>query len=284
LAIPSRIYERVTRFKCFTFEQLEIAMADLDLSKYGGVTAKAACKSSRLYHSGAIEERLRRMLPEGPIELLARVDHNRCTISVDTSGELLHRRGWRLEGGPSPIRETLASAILALAGWTPGTALFDPMCGSGTFLIEAAIAAAGRAPGARRTFVCEAWDSAEPVVPSEPVETVIAGSDRNRAAVDAALRNAERAEVSVKIEVARAQEATAPAETGLLVCNPPYGRRAKGVEAAYEALGALLAGPFAGWRAAILSPSAAMERRLGREVIQKLPLKNGGLKVDLLVL
>ena len=291
LAIPNRIYERVARFKCFTFEQLEAGIDGLDLAKYGGLTAKAACKASRLYHTGAIEERVGALLTNGPTELLVRIDRNRCTVSVDTSGELLHRRGWRLEGGPAPLRETLATGVLALAGWTPDTALFDPMCGSGTFLIEAAIAASGRAPGARRSFACEAWAQGPDAPADDPHilkniytnEYAISGRDRSRTAVDAALRNAERAEVTVTVEAGPAREAVAPAETGLLVCNPPYGRRASGVAAAYDELGGMLAGAFAGWKAAVLCPDTASARRLGREPQATYPLRNGGLRVDLVV-
>ncbi len=283
LAIPNRIYQRVARFKCFTFEQLEEAVEALDLSAYGGLTPRAATKASRLYHTGAITERLQRMLPEGPTELLARIDRNKCTLSVDTSGELLYRRGWRLERGPAPLRETLAAGMLAVASWKPRTALFDPMCGSGTFLIEAAVAASGRPPGGRRSFACERWCEPEPTPEAEAVPTVVAGSDRHPAAVETARRNAERAEVEVTLEVSSASDATPPAETGLLVCNPPYGRRARGAAEAFDALGALLTGAFADWDAAVLCADPDMATRLGREVRLRCPLRNGGLKVEVLL-
>lgn len=283
LGIPDRIYQRVARFKCFTFEQLEEGISDLDLTMFGGLTPKVATKASRLYHTGAITERLRRMLFEGPTELLVRIDRNHCTVSVDTSGERLHRRGWRIEAGPAPLLETLAAGILAVATWRPGTALFDPMCGTGTLLIEAAVAASGRGPGARRTFTCERWSEAEPIPEAEAVPTAIAGRDRNAATLETARRNAERAEVEVALEVGSAIDATPPAERGLLVCNPPFSRRAQGAGDAFDALGALLKGAFSDWEAAIVCADPALAERLGRDVRMRCPLKNGGARIEVLL-
>ncbi len=283
LAIPTRIYQRVARFRCHTFAQLEAGLRAVDWAPFGGLTPKASTKASRLYHTGAIAERAAQIVPSGPGELLVRVDRDRCTLSVDTSGDRLHRRGWRQEGAAAPLRETLAAGVLALVGWRPGVALFDPMCGSGTLLVEAAVAAAGRLPGADRVFPCEAWCPAEALPPEVAVPTLIAGRDRSASAVEAARRNAERARVEVELSVGDARAATPPAERGLLVCNPPYGRRAKGATAAYDALGALLVGPFRGWDAAILCADPTHAERLGRPVGERHPLRNGGLKVELLV-
>ncbi len=284
LAIPSRVYARVARFKCFTFEQLEAGVRDVDLSRYGGLAPKASCRASRLYHTAAVCERVARHVTPGATELLIRIDRNRCTLSVDTSGERLHRRGWRIEGGAAPLRETLAAGMLALAGWKPGTPLIDPMCGSGTLLVEAAVAAAGRAPGGGRRFPCECWLDPEPMPKGEAVATRIVGRDQSQAAVSAARNNAERAGVELELAVGRAREATALGAPGLLITNPPYGRRAKGAATAFDELGALLTGPFADWKGAVLCAERTLESRLGREVVARYPLKNGGLKVELLVL
>ena len=284
LAIPTRVLQRVARFKCFTFEQLEAGAAAVDWAPFGGVTPRATCRGSRLYHSGAVEERLTRVVPEGPTELLARIHRDHCSLSVDTSGPRLHLRCWRVEGGAAPLRETLAAGILALAGWRPGTSLYDPMCGSGTLLVEAAVAAAGRAPGGARTFACERWCPAEPIPELEATATSIGGRDRRAAAVETAGRNAGRAQVEVTLEVGSARDATPPSEHGLLVCNPPYGRRARGAGAAWGELVALLSGPFAAWDAAVLCPASDLEARLERPVKARHPIRNGGLKVNLLLL
>ncbi|MEZ4471871.1 MAG: hypothetical protein R3F60_13980 [bacterium] len=133
--------------------------------------------------------------------------------STCTSGAGGPRRGQRRCAG-------LAARILALAGWEPGTPLVDPCCGSGTFLIEAAGRAAGLAPGRLRTFACEAWWRGELMPTEEAVPTIIQGSDRSKAAVTAARRNAERAGVAVDLRVASAADVRPPAPTGLLVANP----------------------------------------------------------------
>ncbi|MCB9536871.1 MAG: methyltransferase [Myxococcales bacterium] len=283
LAIPTRILQRVARFEAPSFDALEAGAMAIDWAPFGGLTPQVTCTKSRLYHSGAVAERLAAIVPPGDVTLRARLHRDRCTLSVDTSGERLHQRGWRLENGPAPMRETLAAAMLALAGWAPGEALFDPMCGSGTLLIEAAGAAAGLAPGRLRTFACEAWWRTEAMPRFPAVPTMITGRDQDAATVAAARRNAERAGVEIAIAEGDAADATPPAETGLLVCNPPYGKRAEGPDA-FRALGALLKGPFAGWRAAILCPRRDLEGALGRRVERRVPLRNGGLKVDLLVL
>jgi putative N6-adenine-specific DNA methylase len=283
LATPTRILQRVARFRARTWDELVAGAAKVDWAPFGGLTPRAVAHKSRLYHTGAIAERLARVVPAGPVELLARLDHDTCELSVDTSGEPLHRRGWRLETGAAPLRETLAAGILRLAGWRPGEALYDPMCGSGTFLVEAATWAAGRAPGLGRAFACERWCPPGPMPAWDAVLTTIAGSDRSRAAVEAARRNAERAGIVLTVTETEVGRAAPPAETGLVVCNPPYGKRAPAALHAFDRLAAALAGPFARWRAAVLVPEPAWVPRLGRPVAHLHPLTNGGLRVDLVV-
>jgi len=282
-ACATRILQRVARFNASSFSQLQKGAAAVDWSPFGGLTPQATCRKSRLYHTGAVEARLAEIVPPGPGTLQARIVRDRCILSVDTSGERLHRRGWRVETGPAPLRETLAALILRLADWSPGEALYDPMCGSGTFLIEAAVAAAGRWPGARRSFACEGWVTDTPLPLGDVVATSIAGSDRSAAAVGAALRNAQRAEVEVSLVQGRAADVRPSAESGLLVCNPPYGRRAS-VGSAFAELGHLLTGPLRGWRAAVLCPHRRFEAALARPVQARHPVTNGGLSLDLLLL
>lgn len=282
LAVPTRILLRVAQFKARTFDQLVAGAAAVDWSPYGGLTPDVTCRKSRLYHSGAVAERLAGVVPPGPGALYARLMRDVCTLSVDTTGERLHRRGWRLENGPAPLRETLAAGILRLAGWRPGEALYDPMCGSGTLLIEAACRAAGLWPGRTRTFDCERWVEPAPVGRGDAVETLIVGGDRSAPAIEAARRNAERAGVEVRFEVVDAKRASAPATSGLVVCNPPYGRRAQGA-GAYRVLGERLRHDLAGWRAAILCPDEKKIAALGRPEKHVFPLRNGGLKLSLVI-
>ncbi len=281
LAIPNRILQRVARFKAFTFEQLVEGAAAVDWTPFGGLTPQVTCRKSRLYHSGAVAERLAKAVPPGPGGLFARISRDRCTLSVDTTGELAHRRGWRQETGRAPLRETLAAGLLRLVGWRPGTPLYDPMCGAGTPLIEAAVRAAGRWPGEDRAFACEGWCPSTPLPERPATPTLIAGGDRHGPTVAAARRNAERAGVAVALVEADARDATPPAAEGVLICNPPYGRRVRRGDAS-AALGALLDGPFAGWRAGVLCADA------DRLATRRAPsarhrLRNGGLAVDFVV-
>lgn len=283
LACAGRILQPISRFEARDFEALVAGAQATDWSAYGGVTVTASSTRSRLYHTGAIVERLAALLPAGPTRLHCRLVHDRCTLSIDTSGEHLHRRGWRLEPGPAPLRETQAARILRLAGWRPGEALVDPMCGSGTFAIEAAVRAAGLAPGRLRSFACERWWRSELMPTGEAVATIIQASDRGEQAAAITARNAERAGVQITVTQQPARALTAPAETGLLVANPPYDKRAKGRNAAWDELRGLLRGPFAGWRAAIVCPAPHLEKALGRPAAKRFALRNGGVAVTVLV-
>lgn len=288
LSTPTRILQRVAAFEAHDFAALQRGTAAVEWARLFpgvGFTPEVACHHSRLYHTGAVAERVAAVVPPGPTGLYVRIVDDHCTVSVDTSGERLHRRGWRVEPGPAPLRETLAALILRLAGWRPGEALYDPMCGAGTFLVEAASAAAGLAPGRLRTFACEAWLPPAPLPRmGEAVATPIAGSDRAKPAVEAARRNAERAGVTPTLAVLEAAHAR-PIDPsgGLLVCNPPYDRRAPGAGHAIGRLRLALDGPFATYRAALLLPDARAAHELGRPISAELPLDNGGLRVHLVL-
>lgn len=286
LAVPNRVLQRVARFSAHNFDQLAAGVAAVDWSAFGGLTPQVTCRKSRLYHSGAVAERLAQVVPAGPGALFARLSHDRCTLSVDTTGELAHRRGWRVDAGRAPLRETLAAGILRLAGWRPGVALVDPMCGAGTLLLEAATWASGRWPGAHRSFACEAWCPSTPLPERPPVPTLLRGGDRHRPTLEAATRNAERADIAPEVHIAwrvgDAGQTEPPASSGLLVCNPPYGRRIRG-PGAYGVLSTLLGGPFAGWRAAILCAEPRHAEALGRPVTARHRLRNGGLRIDLII-
>ena len=109
LSCATRILYRVGRFPAPSFPAFERGFKALDLSRFGGLTPQASTRKSKLYHTGAIEERVARWCPSGPTTVLIRLNKDKCTVSIDTSGERLHRRGWRLENGPAPMRETLAA-------------------------------------------------------------------------------------------------------------------------------------------------------------------------------
>jgi putative N6-adenine-specific DNA methylase len=235
----------------------------------------------------------------GP-RLVLRVHRDGGTLSVDASGELLYRRGWRQEVGRAPMRETLAAGMLALAGWQPEEPLWDGMCGSGTLLIEAALRARHLAPGLGRRFAFETWPATDveawkvrreraeaEALPSAP--SPLHGTDVNAGALGTARRNARRAGVLDSLVLSRADiRAATPGSTppGLLVANLPYGKRVgsrSGMDATFEAVGEALRTGFCHWRAALLTDEPGrVKRSLGREPEQEHPLTNGGLSVTLL--
>jgi len=227
-----------------------------------------------------------------PQLLLARLDENRCTLSLDASGALLHRRGYRLATGRAPLRESLACAVLALAGWRPGLPLLDPMCGAGTFAIEAARQGLGIAPGVERSFAFQRWRTFDTVRWAGLVAAAeayrrttlaapIHGSDRDPRAVVAARANAARAGVAtvVTFDTGDLFNLTPTGPAGVVVLNPPYGRRIGGGDATlYRRLGDLLRDRLPGYRYAVVCPTPTLAdatRLSGRRVL----LTHGGQRV-----
>src|SRR5580692_10972162 len=213
------------------------------------------------------------------VSILVRGLEDEFTFSVDASGERLHRRGARLEIGAAPLRETLAAGLLALAGWDPTLPLVDPMCGAGTIVIEAALQALDRAPGIDRAFgqgfAIDGWPlfsggaaaTAAAILRDQArgriraaLPAPIVGSDHDARAIESAQRNADRAEVGAALTLASRDitDARPPgASPGLVIANPPYGRRLSDPRAAvrtYRELGRVLRAHFRGWRAAIVIP------------------------------
>jgi 23S rRNA (guanine2445-N2)-methyltransferase / 23S rRNA (guanine2069-N7)-methyltransferase len=231
--------------------------------------------------------------PERPDVLLhLHVEGPEAWLSVDFSGESLHRRGYRLEGGRAPLKENVAAAVLLRAGWRGladgGGVLVDPMCGSGTFLTEAALIAADAAPGLDRSyFGFTGWrghdralwlrlcEEARARRASRPARRCIQGSDLDAESVRISLANAANAGVAdwVHVERRAIADVTAPAAAaapgdppGLIVCNPPYGERigaVSGLPELYTQLGEVLRERFRGWKAAILTGNPPLARLLG---------------------
>jgi putative N6-adenine-specific DNA methylase len=229
----------------------------------------------------------------GGRELLVRADGGRATISVDAAGAPLFRRGWRARVGAAPLRESIAAGLLLAAGFDGDVPFLDPMCGSGTLAIEAALVAARRAPGLGRSFAFEALPGhdaartarvrARLAALARPVPVPIHASDRNAGALRLAAKNAAAAGIADAIAFARADAAAAPAPAGpgLLAVNPPYGVRLDAeLQASWRALGALLA-RLPGWRAAVLAPARGGEALLGllpgRAAEAPRRISNGGL-------
>jgi putative N6-adenine-specific DNA methylase len=234
------------------------------------------------------------------LTLLVRLEGDTCTVSADTSGEALHRRGYRQEVSRAPLRETLAAGILVLAGYDGVEPLVDPMCGSGTFLIEGAWMSRRRAPGLSRAFAFErfpgfdaaGWAERKARAQAESLpapRSVLRGYDINAGALGTARRNARRAEVTLTLERQDVRTLALPSGPGrgLVVVNPPYGKRvgeAEDLPGLYRALGATFRRTFPGWRAAVLVPEEqGLIRALGLPEARSLPVRNGGLRCRLLL-
>ena len=219
------------------------------------------------------------------------------TFYLDTSGDALFKRGWRKEAGTAPLRENLAAGILKLAGWRPGTPLYDPMCGSGTLLIEAALIALDIAPGSRRGFGFEKiaifnraeWQrclDAAKARERKPAALDIHGSDLYGDVLKTARANlaALGLENAIPLKQVNVLEAAPPAAGGILIANPPYGVRLEEKQtlaAFYPKLGDALKQRFAGWTAYILSADLQLAKLIGLKPSKRTPLYNGALECRL---
>jgi len=327
LRTASRVIVRIAEFRATAFHELErLARSvpwDAFVAPGSAVRLRVTCRKSRLYHSDGVAQRVggaitRRVsgvtitgarreadddteaeAPDLSAQLfLVRFANDVCTISADSSGELLHRRGYRLATAKAPLRETLAAAMLLAMDYRGTVPLMDPMCGAGTIAIEAALIARRIAPGIDRAFACERWPGAPTKRFAEQraaaraeilprAASPIIASDRDAGGAAATLANAERAGVAADIEVSRGALSgiTPPAGRGLLLTNPPYGVRASAggeVRNLYAQLGNIARAKCAGWTIAFLSADRAMEAQLKLPLTEALRFKNGGIPVRLM--
>jgi putative N6-adenine-specific DNA methylase len=233
---------------------------------------------------------------------IVRIVHDQVEISADSSGELLHRRGYRKEIAKAPLRETLAAAMVLASGWRQGEPLVDPMCGSGTIPIEAAMIARGIAPGLQRRFQFMTWPTFDGNRWNDILGTAresatrssegIRGSDRDAGAIEAAARNAERAGVADTLQfsvgsISGALSELEDIETGVgwILSNPPYGIRigeSEDLRDLYARLGTALKAKR-GWRVGILTSDSALVRQTRLPLVPRFSTRNGGIPVSFLV-
>lgn len=266
---------------------------------------EASCSKSRIYHSGAAAERITKAIQEtlgaphaddASVLIMARLDHDVCTLSIDTSGDLLHKRGYKEAVNKAPMRENLAALFLRQCGYDGTEPVYDPMCGSGTFVIEAAEIAARLNPGRARNFAFEQFKNFDAVawqqmrgVKSERTPTArFYGSDRDAGAITMSRDNAERAGVASFTEFNQRKigEITPPeGDAGLVIINPPYGTRIgdkKKLAALYRTLGERLRSQFSGWRVGLITTEASLARATGLPFLATTaPVQHGGLRVTL---
>ncbi len=231
------------------------------------------------------------------VRIHAFLTRDEASLYLDTSGEALFKRGWRTAGGDAPLRENLAAGILKLTGWSAPTPLYDPMCGSGTFLIEAAMMALDAAPGANRAFGFEKlenfdakrWQALREAARGHRKSVrplAIYGSDKSGKILALARENFLRVGITeaIRLEHMDILDASPPSEAGIMIMNPPYGERLSDREALamfYPRLGDVLKRRYAGWTAYILSADPQLPRLIGLKASKRTPLYNGALECRL---
>ena len=307
----SRVLARIARFGAAHLAQLDKRARKLDwasvLRPDVAVKVEASWKGSRIYHAGAAAERVANAITDqigapiagdAPVRVLVRIEKNFCTISVDTSGAPLHRRGFKEAVARAPLRETLASLFLRACDYDGAEPILDPMCGSGTFVIEAAEIAARLDPGRARAFAfqhlagfdTEAWSDlkARTGGASGTTDLTFHGSDRDAGAVRMAAQNAARAGVAAacRFEALAVKDLARPdGPPGLVMVNPPYGDRVGNRGAlvgVHRTLGQVLRERFAGWRVGLITSEASLARATGLPFEAPGPIvDHGGLKIRL---
>lgn len=315
LRTASRVLLRLGEFYAASLPELRHKGGQLEWERFlvpgQPVVIRVTCHKSRLYHSGAVSERIvgaisDRLQQPPPVQsyseqedgnpaqlVVVRLYRDTCTISVDTSGELLHRRGYRLGTAKAPLRETLAAGMLLASGWDKTSTLLDPFCGSGTIPIEAALMARGQPPGANRHFTFMDWPNYDPYLWTECLEESIPNpptslppilaSDRDTGAIEIALANAERAGVAGDISFSeRVISAIEPVGVGWVVTNMPYGRRVsphKDLRDLYAQFGNVIRAKCPGWRIGVLSNDLRLLGNIGVMLDTSLSTENGGVPV-----
>jgi putative N6-adenine-specific DNA methylase len=319
LRTTGRILMRIAQFKATNFRGLVKHLGTIFWHLYlpSGAVPRATVAShrSRLYHTNAVAQRLRETI-EGywhsqditpladPKQILyIRIEADIATLSIDSSGEALHRRGIKTHEAEAPLRETTAAAILIMTGFanSPGTPLLDPMCGSGTFSLEAALMCKHIAPGLFRKFAFMQWPAFRPrqwdYLKSEAtkrIETLeapqIQASDLSPAACLRLETSVHHAGLADAITIRTADffqvlPDSFPAGGGLIVLNPPYGRRmAAGgdITQFYHRIDKKLTADFAGWQAALVVPHRQWLPDVA-DGMESIPFSHGGMRLTLLV-
>jgi putative N6-adenine-specific DNA methylase len=320
LRTANRVLVPLAEGSCRSAEELYRLARGLDwparLTPQMTVAVEAAVRDSTLAHSRFVEQKTKDAIVDAVREATGRrpsVDvafpslrvhvrllRDRATLSLDASGRSLHERGYRVAGGPAPLKETLAAAVVLLSGWQPALPLVNPMCGTGTLAIEAALVAAGRPPGLGRRFGFETWRDLDRALwqrvqkqaersPAPPFGAPILASDQDARAVAATRRNVTAAGVAERVHVERcaAEQVHVPAglPPGVILVNPPYGERLGDegrLAPLYRALGDAWKQRFDGWTAWILTGNPRLAGAVGLRPSRRIPLFNGPIECRLL--
>jgi putative N6-adenine-specific DNA methylase len=319
LRTASRVLTQVAEFPCETPEQLYQGVRSVKWSSYlnPDMTLAVDCnlRDSALTHSGfvalktkdAIVDDLRDRLGRRPnvdtkdpdLRVNVRLFRNRCTVSLDCSGSPLDRRGYRLDRHEAPLKENLAAALVELSGWDGTTPFVDPMCGTGTIAIEAAMKALRIAPGlSRQRFGFQRWPSFDRLLWQRLVKEArqealtelpapVAGSDISYPAIEMAKENARRAGVADLVTLTQAPMNTLapPPGPGVLIVNPPYGKRLGDEEALrplYKEIGDVFKQRCKGYTAYLFTGNLELAKSVGLKATRRIVLYNGPIECRLL--
>lgn len=305
----TRVLARLTSFRAMHLAQLDKRARKLPWAEWlradVPVTVEATCKRSRIYHAGAAAQRVATAIREtlgtpiaddAALRVMVRIEDDLVTISLDTTGASLHKRGFKEAVSKAPMRETMAAMFLRQCGFNGTEPVLDPMCGSGTFAIEAAEIATGLLPGRERSFAFEllpgfdpsAWTALRATGTTRSPGVFFHGSDRDAGAIRMARDNAERAGVAAltRFEQKNLEDLSPPdGPPGLVIVNPPYGARigTKGpLIAVHRTLGTVLKARFAGWRVGIVTADRQLAEATGLRFEPMLPpVLHGGIRVAL---
>ncbi|MDJ0647293.1 MAG: THUMP domain-containing protein [Xenococcaceae cyanobacterium MO_188.B19] len=314
-----RVLVPIAEVKSYNAQQLYRSVYNIDWSKYlhPKMTLAVNCtgKNKQLNHSHFTALQIKNSIVDWQYKKYGRrsdidvknpdllvnghINNNRCTLSLDSSASSLHRRGYRPAMGLAPLKETLAAAIIAMTEWTPELAFFDPLCGSGTLPIEAALKGLNIAPGLYRDkFGFESWLDFDLLLWEEMIEEAkeqqlskipasISGSDRDFQIIEQANINAKNCGIKnqISFKTQDLSEVVAPADKGVIICNPPYGKRL-GTETElvelYKLLGDTFKQKFPGWTAYILTGSSALTKKVGLRTSKRIKVYNGMIPCTLL--
>ncbi len=317
--LPFRILMNVNEFPCLDAEDLYHGIRRIDWSEYltpnMTLAVNATGKSDRLNHShftalqvkNAIVDQQRQNFgersdvetQEPDVQISVHLESEVARVSFNSSGNSLHRRGYRPAVGAAPLKESLAAALIQMSDWQPHQMFYDPLCGSGTLPLEASLKALNIAPGLfRDRFGFETWLDFDSALFTQLVQEAnysqklalpapIWGSDRNPEVIAMAIANAENSGVLDHVYFSQIDlaDVEAPADSGVVFCNPPYGERLgrdSDLGEFYKELGNVLKQRFKGWTAFVLSGNKELSQSIGLKSSQRSPVFNGTLPCQLM--
>lgn len=317
--LPFRILVNINEFPCLDAKDLYRGIQTIDWQNYltpdMTLAVNVTGKNQHLNHSHFtslqvknaivdqqkenLGERSNVELHEPDVRVNVHIERDFCTVKLDSSGNSLHRRGYRPAVGVAPLKESLAAALIQLSGWQPDQMFYDPLCGSGTLPLEASLKALNIAPGLfRESFGFENWLDFDLSLLEELLQEAkdsqldslsapIWGSDRDENIIEQAINNAQNCGVDNHVWFSQMElaDVVAPADSGILFCNPPYGERLgrdSDLGAFYKLLGDVLKQRFKGWTAFVLSGNKELSQSIGLKSSQRIAVYNGALPCQLM--